>query len=134
DAHMSWAGRPRGLIWPLSRATGWLAFRRLVQRGVVLRRRGSATLDRYRVELFRRDPRIVGELAVDLVLVLCVHDQQHADAPVFGSGERSGEEDEAAVCEGVHEGCVLVHRRLLINPSVAPAGSRFQPPSRTLPC
>ena len=26
---------------------------------------------------------------------VCVHDQQHADAAVFGSGERAGEEDEA---------------------------------------
>lgn len=68
---------------------------------------------------------IVGELAVDLVLVFCVDDQQHADAPGFGSGERSGEEDEAAVCERVHEGCVLGHARLLIDPSGSPAGSRF---------
>ena len=72
-------------------------------------------------ELFRRDPGIVGELAVDLVFVFCVHDQQHADAPVFGSGERPGEEDEATVCERVHEGRVLVHRRLLEDPSVCPA-------------
>ncbi len=62
---------------------------------------------------------------MDFLFVFCVDDQQHADAAVFGSGERSCEEEEAAVCERVHEGCVLVHRRLLINPSVAPAGSRL---------
>ena len=51
--------------------------------------------------------------------------KQHADAPVFGSGERPGEEDEALVCERVHERCVVVHRRLLEDPAVCPGGSRF---------
>jgi len=82
-------------------------------------------LDAYRDELFRRDPGIVGELAVNLVLVFCAHDEQHSDAPLFGSGERSGEDEEAAVCERVHEGCMLVNRRLLVDPSVTPAGSRL---------
>jgi hypothetical protein len=45
-------------------------------------------LDACRDELFRPDPGVVGELAVDLDLVVCVHDQQDADAPVFGSVER----------------------------------------------
>jgi len=82
-------------------------------------------LDPHCDQLFGRGPGVVGELAVDLVRVVCVHDQEHADAPVFGSRERTREEEEAAVCERVHEGCVLVHCGLLMNPSVAPAGSRF---------
>jgi hypothetical protein len=38
---------------------------------------------------------VVGEAAVDLGFAVCVHDQQHTDAAVFGSGEWAGEEDEA---------------------------------------
>ena len=41
-------------------------------------------LDPSRDELFRRDPGIVRESAVDLALVFCVHDKQHTDAPVLG--------------------------------------------------
>ena len=64
-------------------------------------------------------------MAADLVLVLRIHDQEHADTSLFGSGERSGEEDEAAVGEVAHEGGVCVDLGLLINPSVTPAGSCF---------
>ena len=56
---------------------------------------------------------------------VCVDDQQDADAPVFASGERPAEEDEALVCERVHERCVLVDCRLLVDASVCPAGSCF---------
>lgn len=46
-----------------------------------------------------------------LGFAVCVRDQQRTDAAVFGSGEWAAEEDEALLCERVHEGCLLGHRR-----------------------
>ena len=40
-------------------------------------------------ELFCGYPGIVGEAAMDVGFAVCVHDQQHTDAAVFGSGEWS---------------------------------------------
>ena len=62
-------------------------------------------------------PGVVGEAAVDLGFAVCVDDQQRADAPVFGARERPAEEDEALVCERVHERRVVADRRLLDDPS-----------------
>jgi hypothetical protein len=63
---------------------------------------------------------IVGETAVDFGVARRVDHQQHADAPAFAPGERSGEEDEAVVPEGVHEGGMVV--RTGLRDVIAPAG------------
>jgi hypothetical protein len=60
---------------------------------------------------------------VDLGVVFSVHDQEDAHTPVFASGEGSPEDDEASACERVHERRVLVHRRLIEDPTRCPAGS-----------
>jgi len=46
---------------------------------------------------------------VDRCFAVCIDDQQHANLPLLGSGERTAEENEALVCERIHEGCVLGH-------------------------
>jgi len=56
-----------------------------------------------------RHPRVVGEPAVDRRFAVCIDDQQHANLPLLGSGERTAKENEALVCERVHEGRVLGH-------------------------
>jgi hypothetical protein len=60
----------------------------------------------------------------DLVVVVCAHDQQRAQATVLGSGERPGEEDEAFAGEVVHERGVIGHVRLRGDSVVAPARPR----------
>ena len=42
-------------------------------------------------------PRVLGEAAVDYMFIVGVDDQRHAQAGVFGSGERAREEDEALI-------------------------------------
>jgi hypothetical protein len=66
-------------------------------------------LDPHGAELFCGHPRVVGEAPVDLGFASCVHDQEHANVPLLGSGERTAKEHELLVCERVHEGCVLGH-------------------------
>ncbi len=65
------------------------------------------------------------EAAADLVVVVCVDDQQGAQASALGSGEWPGEEDEAFVGEGVHERGVIGHIRLRGDSALDPARARF---------
>jgi hypothetical protein len=69
-----------------------LAFRWLVRRESFCADEDLPRLDSYLDKLLRRDPGIVGELAVDLVFVVCVHDQEHADTTcsVPASARRRG--------------------------------------------
>src|SRR6266545_4290868 len=82
-------------------------------------------LDAHRDELLRAHPRIAGEPTVDVGFDFRIDDQQHANTSLFASGERAAEEDEAVVCERVHERRVLVYRGLLVDPPYCPGGSGF---------
>src|SRR5215831_7748258 len=61
----------------------------------------------------RKFPRVAGETVADVGFAWAVCDQQDADAAVFGTGEWSGEEDEAFPGEGVHERGVVAGAGLL---------------------
>jgi hypothetical protein len=70
------------------------------------------------------DPRVVSQAVADLVFAVGV-DDQCAHATAFAAGERSGEEQEALVCEVVHERGVIGHGGLVSDPAVGPARACF---------
>jgi hypothetical protein len=46
-----------------------------------------------------------------------IDDKQHAEAALLAAGERACEEDESSLGERIHERCVLVECRLLLDSS-----------------
>jgi hypothetical protein len=63
--------------------------------------------------------------AGQLLVTSTVAGKRGAQAPALCPGERPGEQDESLVGECVHEPGVIVHGRLVGDPSVGPARTRF---------